>query len=136
MSILNWVLVFSVLMGAAAFVAGLVIAVRLLRGSLGGGAAAPAGTQLGAVLLCGIGGALVATAMVTAALVTEREVDIWELRSAINALDARVHVYEAGLARMERSLDAAKSKKGGGDQLASEIREQISELRQKRASMR
>lgn len=136
MGTLTWVVVFSVLMGVVAFIAGLIISVRLLRGPSGGAGAVPTGTQLGAVLLVGIGGALVATAMVTAALVTDREADLIQLQGSINSLDAKIRVYEAGLTRMERTLDAAKATKGGGDRLATEIREQISDLRKKRATMR
>lgn len=135
MSILTSVVVFSVLMGVVAFVAGLVLSVRLLRGAAAG-ATAPTGTQLGAVLLVGIGGALVGTAMVTAALVTDRESDLIHLQSTINQQDARIRLYETGLTRMERALDAAKGTKGGGDKVTADIRKELHDLRQKRAGLR
>ena len=134
MSILTSVVVFAVVIGIAAFVAGLVLSVRLLRGAAGG-SPAPTGTQLGAVLLVGIGGALVGTAMVTAALVTDRESDMIQVQSAINHLEAKVRVYESGLTRIERVLDAAKGAKGGGDKVTGEIRKELNDLRQKRASL-
>lgn len=136
MSILTWVVVFSVFMGVVAFVAGLAFSIRLLRSSAGGASAAPAGTQLGAVLLVGIGGALVGTSMVTAAMVKDRESDLIQVQSVINQQEAKIRVYETGLTRLERALDAAKAGKVGADRLASEIRQELSDLRQKRASLR
>ena len=135
MSILTSVVVFAVVMGIAAFAAGLVLSVRLLRGPGGGAGATPA-TPLGAVLLVGIGGALVGTAMVTAALVTEREADLIQMQSVINQLETKVRVYEQGIARLEKSAEAAKASKGGADRLAAEIRQELSELRQRRAAIR
>ena len=136
MSILTWVVVFSVIMGVVAFVAGLVLSIRLLRGPAGGAGAAPAGTQLGAVLLVGIGGALVGTSMVTAAMVKDGEADMIQLRSVVNQQEAKIRVYETGLTRLDRALDAAKGAKVGADRLAAEIRQELNDLRQKRASLR
>ena len=134
MNILTSVVVFAVLMGIVAFVAGLILSVRILRGSTAG-AAAPPGTQLGAVLLVGIGGALVGTAMVTAALVTDRESDLVQLQSVINQQDAKIKLYENGITRMERALDASKGAKGGGDKVTEDIRKELNDLRQKRAGL-
>ncbi len=136
MNVLTVVLVFSVLMGIVAFAAGLVLSVRLLRGPGGGAAVTPVGTQLGAVLLVGIGGALVATALVTAALVTEREADLIQLQSVVNQLESKVRVYEQGIGRLEKSVEASKASKGGGDRLAAEIRQELRELRQRRTAIR
>ncbi len=136
MNVLTVVLVFSVLMGIVAFAAGLVLSVRLLRGPGGGAGTAPVGTQLGAVLLVGIGGALVATALVTAALVTEREADLIQLQSVVNQLESKVRVYEQGIGRLEKSVEASKASKGGGDRLAAEIRQELRELRQRRTAIR
>ncbi len=136
MNVLTVVLVFSVLMGVVAFAAGLILSVRLLRGPGGGAAVTPVGTQLGAVLLVGIGGALVGTAMVTAALVTERETDLIQLQSVVNQLETKVRVYEQGITRLEKSVEASKVSRGGADRLAAEIRQELNELRQRRAAIR
>ena len=133
MTILSWVVFFAVLMGVVAFVAGLVNAVRLLKPTRD--ATVPVGTQLGAVLLVGIGGALVATAMVTAALVRERDTEFHQLQGTVNQLEAKVRVYESGLARMERALEAAKGSRASADRIAADMRQEIADLRQKRASL-
>ena len=133
MTMLTWVVFFAVLMGVVAFVAGLVNAVRLLRPSREG--AVPVGTQLGAVLLVGIGGALVGTAMVTAALVKERDVEVHQLQSAVNQLEAKVRLYETGLTRLERTVEAARGSRASTDRITAEIRQEIAELRQRRASV-
>lgn len=133
MTILAWVVFFAVLMGVVAFVAGLVNAVRLL--SPAREAAVPVGTQLGAVLLVGIGGGLVATAMVTAALVRERDMEFYQLQGTVNHLEARVRVYEDGLGRMERALEAAKGSRATADRMAADIRQEITDLRKRRASI-
>jgi len=136
MNILTWVVTFAVIMGVVAFLAGLVNALRLLRQAAGGGAAPPPGTQLGAVLLVGIGGALVGTAMVTAALVTERETDLVNLKSSLDFLEAKVRVYETGLGRLERTLEGAKGSRVNADRLVVELKQEVADLRLKRASLR
>lgn len=136
MNVLTVVLVFSVLMGIVAFAVGLILSVRLLRGPGGGPVSAPVGTQLGAVLLVGIGGILVCTAMVTAALVTEREADLHQMQSVINQLETKIRVYEQGISRLEKSVEASKAARGGGDRLAAEVRQELTELRQRRAAIR
>ncbi len=136
MNILTWVVTFAVIMGVVAFLAGLVNALRLLRQAAGGGAAPPPGTQLGAVLLVGIGGALVGTAMVTAALVTERETDLVNLKSSLDFLEAKVRVYETGLGRLERTLEGAKGSRVNPDRLVVELKQEVADLRLKRASLR
>ena len=136
MNVLTVILVFSVLMGVVAFAAGLVLSVRLLRVPGGGAGTAPVGTQLGAVLLVGIGGALVGTAMVTAALVTEREADLIQMQSVVNQLEAKVRVYEQGITRLEKSVEASKAAKGSADRLAAEVHQELKDLRQRRTAIR
>ncbi len=88
------------------------------------------------MLLVGIGGALVGTSTVTAALVTGREADLIQPRGVVNLLETKVRVYEQGITRLEKSVGAAKGVKGGADRLAKEIRQELSDLRQRRAALR
>lgn len=135
MDVLTWVVTFAVIMGVVAFLAGLINAIRLLR-MAGGAGAAPVGTQVGAVLLVGIGGALVGTAMVTAAMVKEREADLIALRSTVDFLEAKVRLYETGLTRLERALEGAKGGRVAADRLVADLRNELADLRQKRATLR
>jgi hypothetical protein len=133
---IDWVVGFAVVMGIVAFVAGLINCVQLLRQARTGEKPVPVGTQLGAVLLVGIGGGLVATAMVTAAHVKDREADANVLRGEVNSLQAKSTVYEHGLARLEKALDAAKGSRASADKLAADLRQELIELRQQRAGVR
>ena len=103
---------------------------------MGRGSPPPAGTQIGAILLVGIGGALVGTAMVTAALVTEREADLIALKGSVDFLEAKVRVYESGIGRLERALESAKGSRVSVDRLVSDLKHEVTDLRQKRASLR
>lgn len=131
MSLLTLVVVLSVFMGVVAFVAGLVLCVQL--GRRPSGTAATRRNTLGAVLLVGLGGTVVGTTMVTAALVTDREADHIRLRGAVNLLEAKIRVYEGGLSRLERALEAAREMKGE-DPFAG-VRDELAKVRQKRAGL-
>ena len=88
MSILAGVVVLAVLMGLAAYLTGLVLAVRLLAQGAAG-RAGPIEPQLGALLLVGIGGLLVETTLVAGGLAADRQTDLIRLRGSLTPLETR-----------------------------------------------
>lgn len=105
MSVLTIVVILAMLVWAVWFaVGGLILGVRLLRRQPAGQDLVPAPVlrRIGLVLLVGVLGVLVATALLTAAVVTEREAPLTRLQTSIAQLDAGIrHLYEATLAGLE-----------------------------------
>jgi len=88
-------------------VGGLAFAVRLLRRPPNGEGLVPAHLlrRIGAALLVGVLGVLVATVLLTAVLVTARDSQLIRLQSTIAQLAGGIQrLYEAGLARVEHAL--------------------------------
>ena len=110
MSILALVVILVMVLWALAFVvSGVVLGVRLLRRTSGanGLVPAPALKRVGIVLLMGVLGVVFATAVLTAALITEHESRIIE--DAAVRFEARVGwLYDAGRGRVERLLGFAR----------------------------
>jgi hypothetical protein len=75
-----------------------------------------------------MGGILVAAALMTAVLVTEREAHLIHLHAANAKLDAQVRLYESHLARLEQRLEAAKRGGPKSDRLANELRQRLAPL--------
>ena len=132
-SILAGVVVLAVLLGLAAYLTGLVLAVRLLAQGAAG-RAGPIEPQLGALLLVGIGGLLVETTLVASGLVADAQTDLIRLRGTRVILETRVHIYETGLARLKRTVEAGQRAGASGDRLAADLRQQLRDLR-RRASL-
>lgn len=134
MSTLTGVVLLAVVMGLAAFLTGLVLAVRLLAQGAAG-RAGPAGPQLGALLLVGVGGLLVETTIVAGGLAADRQTDLIRRRGSLTLLETRVRFYEAGLARLERTVEAGQRVGSSADRLAADLRQQLRDLRRQRASL-
>ncbi len=100
MSILTVVVTLAIVLWAVWFVvSGLAFAVHLLRHPPTGEGLmpAPALRKVGAVLLVGVLGVLIATALLTAALVTERESHLARIDATLTQWEAKAHQYETGL---------------------------------------
>ena len=136
MSFLNLVVTFAVIMGIVAFIAGFVNSVILMRRAAKNQESVSSGSQLGAVLLVWAGGALVGVSMVTAAMVKDSEADLQALKGEVDTMQAKVRVYENGITRMEKALESAKSSKATAEKVTSDLRAELNELRQRRASIR
>ncbi len=111
MSVLTIVVILAMLVWAVWFVmGGLVLGVRLLRRRPAGQDLVPDPVlrRIGLVLLVGVLGVLVATALLTAVVVTEHEAPLTRLETSIAQLDAGIrHLYEAALARLEKVREFA-----------------------------
>ena len=85
-------------------VSGLAFAVRLLRHPPTGEGLVPAPIlrRIGAVLLVGVLGVLVATALLTAGLVTERESKLIPIGTSVARLETNIH-HELSLLRQRLS---------------------------------
>ncbi len=125
-----------VIWGAALVVTAVVLAIRFLRQPASAEGSIPEGPQIAMLLLVGIGGILVTTALVVAALVTERESHLVRLHATNAKLEAQARLYESHLTHLEQRLDALRRSKKGSSQLAEELRKEISELRQRLESLR
>lgn len=100
MSILTVVVTLAMVLWAVWFVAsGLAFAVRLLRHPPTGEGLVPARIvrRIGAVLLVGVLGVLVATVLLTAALVTERASPLAGIDATLTQWEAKARQHETGL---------------------------------------
>lgn len=137
MTILPIVVTVAVVIWAAALVTtAAILTVRALRPRAAAEGSIPEGPQIAMLLLVGIGGILVTTALVTAALVTERESHLAHPHATNATLEAQVRLYESHLIHLEQRLDALGRSGKESSQLADELRQEISELRQRLHSLR
>ena len=97
MSLLTVVLVLAMLLWAVGFVViGLLLAERSLLPRSGDAAPAPVSStrKFGAIILMGIAGLLVGTALVTGFLVAERESHLDRLGATVSQLESRIHLLD------------------------------------------
>jgi len=125
-----------VIWAAGLMVTAVILAIRALRPRAAAEGSIPEGPQIAMILLVGIGGILVSAALVTAALVTERESHLARLHAANVTLEAQIRLYESHLTHLEQRLDSLRHSKKDSSLLAEELRGEISELRQRLASLR
>ena len=137
MSIVTMAVTLAMLLWAVWFVAkGLSHGVRLLRRPSGQGPSREERVEreIGVVLLVGVVGVLVGTALFVVVLVTQRESQAFDLRARIAQLEDRVKVYEDGVGRLERAVEAgAREGRASGDRLDSDVRQGLSDLRKRLA---
>jgi hypothetical protein len=54
----------------------------------------------------------------------------------VNFLEAKTRVYEDGLNRLDRALEGAKGGRGNVERLVADLKQEISDLRHRRATLR